>query len=229
FYSTDNGPHMNTWPDAAWSPFRGEKNTNWEGGWRVPAMVRWPGRIPAGSVTNEIVHHMDWFPTLAAAAGKDDIKEDLLDGYTSSALGRDYRVHLDGYNILPLLTGQTETSPRHEIFYFSDTGDLTALRYDDWKLIFLEQPTDAGLRAWADPWVPLRFPLIFHMRRDPYERAIETSNTYYDWLIDKVYLLVPAQQYVARFLATFQEFPPRQKPASFSIDQVMEKLRPPGS
>jgi arylsulfatase len=229
FYSTDNGPHMNTWPDAAWSPFHGEKNTNWEGGWRVPAMVRWPGRIAPGSVTNEIVHHMDWFPTLIAAAGKDNIKEDLLDGYRSSALDRDYRVHLDGYNILPLLTGQTDVSPRREIFYFSDTGDLTALRYADWKLIFMEQPTDAGLRAWADPWVPLRFPLIFHMRRDPYERAIETSNTYYDWLIDKVFLLVPAQQYVARFLGTFQEFPPRQKPASFSIDQVMEMLSAPAN
>jgi len=228
FYSTDNGPHMNTWPDAAWSPFHGEKNTNWEGGWRVPAMVRWPGRIPAGSVTNEIVHHMDWFPTFIAAAGKDDIKEDLLDGYRSSALGRDYKVHLDGYNILPLLTGQTDESERQEIFYFSDTGDLTALRYADWKLVFMEQPSDAGLRAWIDPWQPLRVPLIFHLRRDPYERAIETSNTYYDWLIDKVYLLVPAQQYVARFLMTFQEFPPRQKAASFGIDQVMEKLAPPG-
>ena len=228
FYSTDNGPHMNTWPDAAWSPFHGEKNTNWEGGWRVPAMVRWPGRIEAGSVTNEIVHHMDWFPTFAAAAGVDDIKENLLDGYSSSALDRDYRVHLDGYNILPLLTGQVDVSPRKEVFYFSDTGDLTALRYVDWKLVFMEQPTDATLRAWTDPWVPLRFPLIFHLRRDPYERAIETSNTYYDWLIDKIFLLVPAQDYVARFLMTFQEFPPRQKAASFSIDQVMEKLVPPG-
>jgi arylsulfatase len=228
FYSTDNGPHMNTWPDAAWAPFRGEKNTNWEGGWRVPAMIRWPGMIAPGSVTNEIVHHMDWLPTFAAAAGKSDIKEDLLDGYRSRAMDRSYRVHLDGYNILPLLTGEAEESARQEIFYFSDTGDLTALRYADWKLVFLEQPTDAGLRAWSDPWVPLRFPLIFHMRRDPYERAILTSNTYYDWLIDKIYLLVPAQQYVARFLQTFQDFPPRQTPASFSIDQVMEKLTPPG-
>ena len=228
FYSTDNGPHMNTWPDAAWSPFHGEKNTNWEGGWRVPAMVRWPGRIEAGSVTNEIVHHMDWLPTFAAAAGVDDIKEDLLDGYSSSALDRDYRVHLDGYNILPLLTGQAEESPRKEIFYFSDTGDLTALRYADWKLVFMEQPSDAGLRAWIDPWMPLRVPLIFNLRRDPFERAIETSNTYYDWMIDRVFLLVPAQQYVASFLRTFQEYPPRQKPASFSIDQVMQMLVPPG-
>jgi arylsulfatase len=227
FYSTDNGPHYNTWPDAAATPFHGEKNTNWEGGWRVPAMVRWPGKIEAGAVSNEIMHHMDWLPTLAAAAGKDDIKDDLLDGYKSSAMGRDYKVHLDGYNFLPHLTGGSEAGPRKEIFYFSDTGDLTALRYSDWKLVFLEQRSDAGLRAWIDPWIPLRVPLIFNLRRDPYERAIETSNTYYDWLIDRVYLLVPAQAYVGDFLKTFQEYPPRQKPASFSIDQVMEKLTPP--
>jgi arylsulfatase len=228
FYSTDNGPHYNTWPDAAATPFRGEKNTNWEGGWRVPAMVRWPGKIPAGSVTNEIIHHMDWLPTFAAAAGKTDIKQDLLDGYQSSALARSYRVHLDGYNILPLLTGQTDKSPRHEIFYFSDDGDLTALRYDDWKLIFMEQKSTGTFRVWIEPFVPLRIPLIENLRRDPYERADITSNTYFDWLIDRAYLLVPAQGYVGTFLATFQEYPPRQKAASFSLDQVMEKLAPPG-
>jgi arylsulfatase A-like enzyme len=228
FYSTDNGPHYNTWPDAASTPFRGEKNTNWEGGWRVPAMVRWPGNIPAGSVTNEIVHHMDWFPTFAAAAGKSDIKEDLLDGYSSKAMGRDYRVHLDGYDVLSLLTGQTDVSPRKEIFYFSDDGDLTALRYDDWKLIFMEQKAAGTFRVWMEPFVPLRVPLIFNLRRDPYERAEITSNTYYDWLLDRAYLLVPAQAYVANFLATFREYPPRQKAASFSLDQVMEKLAPPG-
>ncbi|MCZ6477224.1 MAG: arylsulfatase [Gemmatimonadetes bacterium] len=228
FYSTDNGPHYNTWPDAAATPFRGEKNTNWEGGWRVPAMVRWPGKIPAGSVANEIVHHMDWLPTFAAAAGKTDIQQELLDGYQSSALGRSYRVHLDGYNILPLLTGQTDKSPRHEIFYFSDDGDLTALRYDDWKLIFMEQKAVGTFRVWMEPFVPLRIPLIENLRRDPYERAEITSNTYFDWLIDRAYLLVPAQGYVGTFLATFQEYPPRQKAASFSLDQVMEKLAPPG-
>ena len=168
FYSTDNGPHMNTWPDAAMTPFRGEKNTNWEGGWRVPAFVRWPGNIPAGRVTNEIVHHMDWLPTFAAAAGKDDIKEDLLDGYRSKALGRNYKVHLDGYNILPLLTGESQTSERKEIFYFSDDGDLTALRYNDWKAIFMEQRSEATFRAWMDPFVPLRVPLILNLRRDPF-------------------------------------------------------------
>jgi len=224
FYSTDNGPHMNSWPDAAMTPFRGEKNTNWEGGWRVPAFVRWPSRIEAGSLTNEIVHHMDWLPTFLAIAGKDDIKEDLLDGYRSRALGRQYKIHLDGYNILPLLEGETATSPRHEIFYFSDDGDLTALRYDDWKLIFMEQRAEGTLRVWAEPFVPLRVPLIFNLRRDPFERAQITSNTYYDWLIDRAYLLVPAQQYVGRFLATFKDYPPRQKAASFSLDDVMATL-----
>ncbi|MEL6330704.1 MAG: arylsulfatase [Planctomycetota bacterium] len=224
-YSTDNGPHMNTWPDAAWSPFRGEKNTNWEGGWRVPAFVRWPGRIEPGSVTNEIVHHMDWLPTFLAAAGDDDIKEDLLDGYRSRELGRSYKVHLDGYNILPLLLGETEESPRKEIFYFADTGELTALRYDDWKMIFLEQRAEATLQAWIEPWIQLRIPYIVNLRRDPFERGMQTSNTYFDWMIDRVYLLVPAQQYVAKFLATFREFPPRQKPASFTIDQVLEQMQ----
>jgi arylsulfatase A-like enzyme len=225
FYSTDNGPHYNTWPDAAATPFRGEKNTNWEGGWRVPAMVRWPGKIEAGSVTNEIVHHMDWFPTFVAAAGDSDIKAKLKAGGVQ-AIGRTYKVHLDGYNILPLLTGKTDKSPRHEIFYFSDDGDLTALRYDEWKLIFMEQKSPGTFRVWMEPFVPLRVPLIFNLRRDPYERAEETSNTYYDWMLDRAYLLVPAQTYVGNFLMTFKEFPPRQKAASFSLDQVMEKLNP---
>jgi arylsulfatase len=227
FYSTDNGPHYNTWPDAAATPFRGEKNTNWEGGWRVPAMVRWPGKIQAGSVTNEIVHHMDWLPTFLAVAGEPNIKEKLKKG-KYKAIGRTYKVHLDGYNILPLLTGQTKESPRHEIFYFSDDGDLTALRYDDWKLIFMEQKAMGTFRVWMEPFVSLRVPLILNLRRDPYERATITSNTYYDWLLDRAYLLVPAQTYVGKFLQTFKEFPPRQKAASFSLDQVMEKIKSPG-
>jgi arylsulfatase len=222
-YSTDNGPHMNTWPDAAMTPFRGEKNTNWEGGWRVPSMVRWPGKIEAGSVSNEIMHHMDWLPTLLAAAGADDIKERLMKGDVR-AIGRKYKIHLDGYNFLPFLTGKTEEAPRKEIFYFSDDGDLTALRYEDWKLIFMEQRVEATFQAWMEPFVPLRVPLIFNLRRDPYERSQITSNTYYDWLLDRAYLLVPAQAYVGNFLATFEEFPPRQKAASFSLDQVMEQL-----
>jgi arylsulfatase len=172
------------------------------------------------------MHHMDWFPTFADIAGKDDIKEDLLDGYHSSAMDRDYRVHLDGYDFLAYLAGESEESPRKEIFYFSDDGDLTALRYEDWKLIFLEQRAPGTLRIWSEPFTPLRIPLIFNLRRDPFERAQITSNTYYDWLLDRAYLLVPAQTYVARFLATFQEYPPRQKAASFSLDKVMEKLEP---
>ncbi|MEM1449138.1 MAG: sulfatase-like hydrolase/transferase, partial [Planctomycetota bacterium] len=227
FYSTDNGPHMNTWPDAATTPFQGEKNTNWEGGWRVPAMIRWPGKISPGSVSNEIVHHMDWLPTFVAAAGEPDIKGKLIAGGVE-AIGRTYRVHLDGYNILPMLTGQTTESERKEIFYFSDTGDLTALRYGDWKAIFLEQKVRGTLRAWIEPWTPLRVPLIFNLRRDPYERAYFTSNTYYDWLLDHVFFLVPAQQYVGQFLTTFQEFPPRQKAGSFSIDQVMQQIQTSG-
>lgn len=226
-YSTDNGPHMNTWPDAGASPFFGEKNTNWEGGWRVPSMVRWPGKIEAASVSNEIMHHMDWFPTLLAAAGVPDVKEQLKKGGVR-AIGRKYKVHLDGYNFLPHLMGEEENGPRHEVFYFADTGELTALRYDDWKLIFLEQKAYGTLRAWIEPWTELRVPLIFNLRRDPYERSYRTSNSYYDWMIDRVYFLVPAQQYVGNFLATFKEFPPRQKPASFSIDQVMEKMQQAG-
>jgi arylsulfatase len=205
FYSTDNGPHYNTWPDAASTPFRGEKNTNWEGGWRVPALVRWPGKIEAASWNNQIVHHMDWLPTFAAAAGDPDVKAKLKKG-GFKAIGRKFNVHLDGYNVLPMLTGQTKESPRKEIFYFSDDGDLTALRYQDWKLIFMEQQTEGTLRVWMEPFVPLRIPLIFNLRRDPYERAA----------------------YVGEFLATFQEFPPRQKAASFSLDEVMEMLTPAG-
>lgn len=224
-YSTDNGPHMNSWPDAASSPFENEKNSNGEGGWRVPCLIRWPGVIQPGSVSNGVVHHMDMMPTFLAAAGKTDIKEDLLDGYKSSALKRDYKIHLDGYDLSAHLKDPDNVeSPRKEVFYFSDTGELTALRYADWKMVFLEQKTKGGLRVWIDPWVELRCPLIFNLRRDPYERAQFTSNTYYDWMMDRIFLLVPAQQYVGKFLSTFKEYPPRMKPASFSIDQVMQKM-----
>jgi arylsulfatase len=231
-YSTDNGPHMNTWPDAAMTPFFGEKNTNWEGGWRVPSMVRWPGLIEPGSVSNSIMHHMDWLPTYLAAAGRPTVKEELLEGITVAEVGggRDYRVHLDGYNFMPYFAGEVDTGPREEIFYFSDDGDLTALRFNDWKLIFLEQRAYATLAAWSEPWTELRLPLIFNLRRDPYERSYRTSNTYYDWMLDRAYMLVPAQAYVAQFLETFVEYPPRQKAASFSLEQVMEKLTdPPGN
>jgi arylsulfatase A-like enzyme len=224
FYSTDNGPHYNTWPDAAATPFRGEKNTNWEGGWRVPAMVRWPGKIKAGSISNEIMHHMDWLPTFVAIAGDPDIKEKLKQKKKRRQKG--FRVHLDGYNFLPFLTGQEDTGPRKEVFYFSDDGDLTAVRYNDWKAVFMEQKTEGTLRVWMDPFVPLRLPLIFNLRRDPYERAEITSNTYYDWMIDRAYMLYGAQAIVGNFLQTFKEFPPRQKAASFTVDQAMEKLKP---
>ncbi len=226
FYSTDNGPHMNSWPDAAMTPFRGEKNTNWEGGWRVPAMVKWPGHIKPGTWSNEIMHHLDWMPTLLAVAGVPDIKEQLKKGGVK-AINREYKVHLDGYNFLPYLTGKEEKGPRHEIFYFSDDGDLTALRYDDWKLIFMEQRAKGTLKLWANPFTPLRVPLIFNLRRDPYERSQITSNTYYDWLLDHAFMLVPAQAYVADFLATFKEFPPRQEAASFSLDKVLDTMKKP--
>jgi len=223
FYSTDNGPHMNSWPDAAMTPFRGEKNTNWEGGWRVPAMVRWPSKIEAGQISNEIMHHMDWLPTFLAMAGEPNIKEELLDGGVR-AIGRKYKVHLDGYNSLNYLLGEEETSPRNEVFYFSDDGDLTALRYNDWKVIFLEHRYPQTLRAWAEPWTELRIPLLFNLRRDPYERSNITSNTYWDWYLDHVFLLLPAADYTAQFLGTFKEYPPRQKPGSFTIGDAKDKI-----
>ncbi len=228
FYSTDNGPHMNTWPDAAMTPFRGEKNTNWEGGWRVPAMVRWPGKIKAGTWSNEIMHHMDWLPTFLAIAGEPDIKAKLKEGGVS-AINRTYKVHLDGYNFLPYLTGKDEHGPRKEIFYFSDDGDLTALRYQDWKAVFMEQRATGTFELWSNPFTLLRVPLSFNLRRDPYERAQLTSNTYYDWMLDRVYLLLPAQDYVGKFLMSFKEFPPRQKAASFNLEQVMDKMAKPGA
>ena len=222
FYSTDNGPHQNTWPDAGTTPFRSEKNTNWEGAWRVPAMVRWPGHIKPGSVSNDIMHHMDWLPTLLAAAGAPDVKEKLLNGYDAG--GTTYKVHLDGYNALPYLTGQEDKGPRKEVFYFSDDGDLMCLRYQDWKIVFMEQRVNGTLEIWANPFTPLRVPKIFNLRRDPYERADVTSNTYYDWMLSRAYALVPAQAYVGKFLETFKSFPPRQKPASFSVGGQMEAL-----
>jgi arylsulfatase A-like enzyme len=223
FYSTDNGPHMNSWPDAGMTPFRGEKNTNWEGGWRVPAMVRWPGNIEPGSVSNEIMHHMDWLPTFLAMAGVPDIKEQLKEGGVQ-AIGREYNVHLDGYNSLAYLKGEEEASPRNEVFYFSDDGDLTAMRYNDWKVIFLEHRYPQTLRAWAEPWTELRIPLLFNLRRDPYERSNITSNTYWDWYLNHVFLLLPAAEYVGQFLDTFEEFPPRQKPGSFTIGDAKDKI-----
>ncbi len=224
-YSTDNGPHMNSWPDAAMTPFRNEKNSNWEGAYRVPAMVRWPGHIKPGSVSNGIVSHLDWLPTLLHIAGEPDIKQKLLKG--DKVGDETYKVHLDGYDLVPYLTGETTKDPRKDFFYFSDDGDLTALRYDNWKFVFMEQRAPGTLRVWSEPYTRLRIPLIYNLRLDPYERANITSNTYYDWLLDHAFMLVPAQTYVSKYLATFKEYPPRQKAASFTVDQAMEQLKAP--
>jgi arylsulfatase len=222
-YSTDNGPHMNTWPDAGMTPFRNEKNSNWEGAYRVPAMVRWPGHIPAGEVLNGIVSHNDWFVTFLSAAGDPDIQDELRAGHDLN--GTTYRVHLDGHDQLDYITGAVDESPRKHFFYVSDDGDLTALRYDNWKVVFLEQRAPGTLQVWAEPYTELRVPKIFNLRTDPYERADITSNTYYDWLLDRAWVLVPAQTYVARMLGTLAEFPPRQEPASFNIEKVLAKLQ----
>jgi arylsulfatase len=222
FYSTDNGPHMNSWPDAAMTPFRNEKNSNWEGAFRVPAMVRWPGKIPAGFVSNEIIAHQDWLPTFLAAAGEPDIVEKLKKG--NKAGEKTFKVHIDGYNFLPYLTVEGEKAPRPGFIYFSDDGELTAIRYDNWKLVFAEQRATGTLKIWQEPFTSLRVPYFFNLRTDPYERANITSNTYYDWMIDHVYLLYAGQALVARFMETFNEFPPRMKPASFSVEQIVEKM-----
>jgi arylsulfatase A-like enzyme len=221
-YSTDNGPHMNSWPDAGMTPFRGEKNTNWEGAFRVPQMIRWPGRIEAGRVSNEIVSHHDWLPTFLAAAGEPDVMEKLKAGHTIGE--RTYKVHIDGYDLLPYLTGEVGKGPRPAFVYFSDDGDLLALRFDNWKVVFMEQRATGTLQVWTEPFVPLRIPKLFNLRMDPFERADITSNTYWDWILDNAFLVLAAQTLIAQFLATFAEFPPRQKAASFTIDQALEKL-----
>ena len=221
-YSTDNGPHMNTWPDGGMTPFRSEKNTNWEGAFRIPELIRWPGRIAAGSVSNEIVQHHDWLPTLLAAAGDDEIVDKLKAGH---AIGdTTYKVHIDGYNLLPYLTRAEERSPRKGLVYFSDDGDVLALRFDNWKVVFMEQREPGTLQIWAEPFVALRVPKLFNLRMDPFERADITSNTYWDWVFENDYIVLAATGLVTQFLATFEEFPPRQKAASFTIDQVVDKL-----
>jgi len=222
-YTTDNGPHMNSWPDAAMTPFRSEKNTNWEGAFRVPCMIRWPGKIQAGSVSNEIVSGLDWMPTLLAAVGDPNIDKELLKGYKVGA--KSYKVHLDGYNQLPYLTGKESQSPRRTFYYFNDDGDLVALRHENWKMVFEEQRAPGTLRVWAEPFTPLRVPKLFDLHSDPYERADVTSNTYYDWFLSKAYLMVGASAEAIAFLKTFETYPPSQRAASFSIDQAQEKLR----
>ena len=221
-YTTDNGPHKNTWPDAGLSPFRNEKNSNWEGAYRVPCTIRWPGKIKPGAVANGIVSGQDWLPTLLAAVGEADIKEKLLKGHEAN--GKTYKVHLDGYNQLPYLTGDADASPRKEFFYFNDDGQLVGMRFENWKLVFLEQRVKGTLQVWAEPFTPLRLPKMYDLRADPYEQADITSNTYFDWLMDHAFLLVPAQQFAGKFLETFKDYPPRQKPDSFNLDEVMKKL-----
>jgi arylsulfatase len=222
-YSTDNGPHMNSWPDGAMTPFRNEKNSNWEGAYRVPAMVRWPGKIKPGQVSNEMVAHHDWLPTFLAMAGDTQVKEKLLKGYKAGDMT--YKVYLDGDNLVPYLTGQAQKSPRESFIYINDDQQVTGLRYDNWKLAFMEQRVQGTLRIWAEPFVTLRIPKIFNLRTDPYERADITSNTYYDWLLDHAFLLVPAQAYVGQFLMSFKDYPQRQKAAAFNLDEVMRKLQ----
>jgi arylsulfatase len=221
-YGTDNGPHANSWPDGATTPFRSEKDTNWEGAFRVPFMVRWPGKIKPSSVSNEIVGHHDWMPTLVAAAGMPDLKERLLAGYTVG--DRTFKVHLDGFNILPYLTGSEPKSPRPGFFYFSDDGDLLALRYDNWKVVFAQQRSPGTLALWGEPFVETRIPWIYNLRTDPFERATITSNTYWDWYLDHAFMLMPSQALVQEFLATFKDYPPRQKAASFTIDQILKQM-----
>ncbi len=221
-YSTDNGPHRNSWPDGGTTPFRSEKNTNWEGAFRVPQAIRWPGKIAAGTISNEIISHLDWLPTLVAAAGDDGVKEKLLEGH--EAAGKTFKVHLDGFNFLPYLTGAEEHGPRRGFFYFSDDGDLLAVRFDNWKMIFLEQRCEGTLAVWGEPFTQLRIPKMINLRTDPFEFAPVTSNTYWDWCLDHAFLAVPTQAIVGEFLQTFLEYPPRQKAASFTVDQVMAKL-----
>jgi arylsulfatase len=221
-YSTDNGPHRNTWPDGGMTPFRSEKNTNWEGAFRIPLLVRWPGKIAAGSISNGIVQHHDWLPTFLAMAGASDVVDKLKTGYRT--IGRTYKNHIDGFNLLPYLTGQTKDSPRNFFFYFSDDGDMIGLRFDNWKVVFMEQRCHGTLQVWAEPFTRLRLPKLFNLRTDPYEFADVTSNTYWDWMMQNAVMVLAAQAVVAKFVETFKEFPAVQKPNTFTVDDALSKL-----
>jgi arylsulfatase len=221
-YTTDNGPNQWSWPDAATTPFRSEKDTNWEGAFRVPALVRWPGHIKAGEISNQMVSGLDWFPTLLAAAGDTDVKDRLAKGTTIG--GNQFKVHLDGYNQLAYLTGKDDKSARSDFFYFDDDGNLVAYRYNDWKLVFCEQRAPGGFAVWANPFTCLRAPKTFNLRMDPYERADIVSDQYYDWYAKNAYLVQYGVWRVAPFLQTFREYPPSQRVASFSVDQMIEAL-----
>jgi arylsulfatase len=221
FYSTDNGPHYNTWPDAGTTPFRSEKNSNWEGAYRVPAFARWPGHFPAGVTLNGIVAHEDWLPTFAAAAGDPNIKQKLAEG--TELIGRKYRNYIDGHNVLDYLSGNVKDSPRHEFIYVNDDGQIVALRYDDWKAVFLENRGEA-FEVWREPFTELRVPLLFNLRRDPFEKAQHNSNTYNDWFLERVYVLAPMQSLAAKFLMTMKEYPPSQTPGSFNLEKVQKTI-----
>jgi arylsulfatase A-like enzyme len=224
-YTTDNGAETFSWPDGGTTPFRGGKNTNWEGGYRVPAIVRWPGLVPPLTEINEVFSAEDWAATLVAAAGEPNIKEKLLQGYEAG--GKNFRVHLDGYDQRSLLAGKGPDK-RREFFYWTDDGNLAGLRYEQWKAVFLEQRAE-GLNVWAEPLTQLRLPRIFNLRAYPFERSQHESGDYVHWFVDHAFLLVPAQAIVAQHIASFHEFPPRQRPGSFSVEQAMEKLRLPPS
>jgi arylsulfatase len=221
-YSTDNGAECFSWPDGGSTRFRNEKTSNWEGGYRVPCAIRWPGVIKPGSVYNDVFSNEDMLPTLLAAAGEPDVKEKLLKGMKAN--GRDYKVHIDGYNLMPYFKGEATESPRKEFFYWTDGGDLCGLRYNRWKIVFLEQRAH-GLDVWQDPLVELRFPKLFCLRTDPFERADHEASDYGRWRVDHAFVLVPALGYVGQHLATFKDFPPRQKPGSFSLDLVLDALQ----
>ena len=221
-YSTDNGPHYNTWPDAGTTPFHGEKNSNWEGAFRVPAFVRWPGHFPAGVTLNGIVSHEDWLPTFATAAGAPDIKEKLLKGVELN--GRKYKNYIDGYDQMDYLSGKTETSPRNEFIYVGDDGNIMSIRVGDWKATYLENRAHQ-LQVWREPFIKLRLPLLFNLRRDPFEKAYENSNTYHDWMIDRAYVLGPMQTVAARFLMTMKEYPPSQKPGDWSLESLEKQIK----
>jgi arylsulfatase A-like enzyme len=222
FYSTDNGPHYNTWPDAGTTPFRSEKNSNWEGAYRVPAFVRWPGKFPAGITKNGIVSHEDWLPTFAAAAGAPDLPEKIKAGVELN--GRKYKNYIDGYNQLDYLSGKAKDSPRKEFIYVNDDGQIVAMRINDWKAVFLENRAHA-FEVWREPFIELRVPLLFNLRRDPFEKAQHNSNTYNDWILDRVFVLVPMQQLAGKFLLTMKEYPPSQSPGSFNLEKIQKQLQ----
>jgi len=221
-YSTDNGPHRNSWPDGGMTPFRSEKDTNWEGAFRIPLLARWPGKIKAGTISNQIIQHHDWLPTFLAMAGDPDVTEKLKKGY--NAIGRTYKNHIDGYNLLAYLTGKEKESPRKLFVYLSDDGDVLAIRYDNWKVMFMEQRCKGTLQVWAEPFTRLRLPKLFNLRTDPYEFADVTSNSYYLWFLYHDYILFGAYAIADKWAATFKEFPPVQKPNSFTIDDALKMM-----